>query len=181
MQRIGTLLLIYSAVFVAISVAFFVLLRSPLFISQDVLFYRGIELLVVITVLYAVVLAVYWWTKGVVHAESLVAAGIASLAIHVALFVVLPVTFDRSVTMYLLNTLGSAPQTTSCTGYSKDALETNFVEGYVDAQDAVGRRIKEQSIIGLVTPNEQCVELTARGHSFLNFASVVGKIYNLKQ
>jgi len=181
MSRALKIVGVYAGVFIAISIAFFLLLRSPLFSTQTVLFYRGVELLTLITVLLILAVGLYWYARGTLYIESLIAASIASIAIHVALFVVFPVTFDRSVTMYMLTTLGHAPQSASCTGYSKTALEQNFIDGYVNAEDAVGRRINEQSIIGLVTPQSECIELTARGRSFLQFANVVSTIYNLKR
>ncbi len=63
--------------------------------------------------------------------------------LHLAFFVAVPVTLDRSLTIFMLGELHAAK-----TGLSETEISTAFVEQYVVAGGAVARRIHEQSVSG---------------------------------
>lgn len=175
MSRVARIALLYALVFAGVSAVFLLLFRTPLFGGEQVLFYRGVALLAVTLVLFVGGVAFYAW-RGGSHVESLIAAAVASVALHLALFVVFPVTFDRSVTMHLLRTLEAEP---AC--IAPAALEASFIETYVRERGAVERRLYEQGRIGMVSASGQCAALTARGERFLRFAERLGALYGLRQ
>lgn len=169
----------YPVSFTAFSLLFLLLFHAPLFSSQKVLFYRGIELLALLSFFALVAGIIVALKTKLVRLETAFASIIMAASIHLALFVVFPVTFDRSVTMYLLNTL-SGQTSAQCNGMIKDSLRSDFIQGYVDQQDAIGRRIKEQEVTDFVRQQGQCVSLTANGKRFLQFSEAVKKVYGLK-
>lgn len=172
--------LVYPAVFVLFTALYLGSFHTPLFASLDVLFYRGGYLLIAsFLILLAAILFIYYAvTKS--HLESLIAALLTSAAIHLAFFVIFPVTFERSVTMYLLNTLDNVPIAESCSGLSKLELRQQLINEYVINRDAVGKRLYEQRVINTLGNDDQCVMLTERGSSFLEFSRVVSKIYGVR-
>ncbi len=167
----------YLIIFSLFSVVFLTLLRLPLFSSQKVLFYRG-NILLGLTVL--ILFSISGMERSVlkVRFETLLAALVMSASIHLSLFVVFPVTFDRSVTMYLLNRL-QVSNSPTCSGLSPQAMENLFIKEYVKRDQAMARRIYEQSQINILQQNQNCVKLTKRGQDFLQFSKIIKKIYDL--
>lgn len=169
----------YVGFFLIFSFSYFLLFHAPLFPGQKVLFYRGVELLAVLSAV-SLVAGIFFASKTkFVRLETVIASVIMAASIHLAIFIVFPVTFDRSVTMYLLNAL-SGQSSNQCNGLVKSDLRSNFIQGYVDQQDAIGRRIKEQSVTDFVQQKGSCVSLTGKGEGFVKFSEVVKKVYGLK-
>lgn len=114
-----------------------------------------------------------------IRLESVVAGFILAISLNLVFFVLFPVTFDRSVTMFILNDLKVNAQITSCTGLSKEDMQNHLIYGYVLGQGAVDRRLREQSEIGMVEGEYQCIGLTPRAQKFLQFAKIVSTAYGL--
>jgi hypothetical protein len=74
---------------------------------------------------------------------------------------VFPVTFERSITMFLLNTLSNASSTT-CKGLSKEEMQTELINNYVIKIKAINKRVTEQQIIGFVSNSNSCIQLTPK-------------------
>lgn len=113
--------------------------------------------------------------------QTLLAAILVSFSFHLSFFIVFPVTFDRSITMYLLSTLKEKSASHTCGGLSKKSLEQYFVDEYILKSKAIDRRIQEQSIINFIKEEESCVRLTTKGNNFLNLSELIKKMYSLKQ
>lgn len=173
------LILWYTSFFLLFSLVYFFLFHTPLFTSQTVLFYRGIMLLTTVSAI-GLAVGLYLSLKlKLIRLETLIATVIMAASIHLAVFVVFPVTFDRSVTMYLLNDLRKY-ETANCGGLPKEKLQENLIAEYVKKDDAIGRRIKEQAVTDFVRQDKTCVSLTPKGNDFLNFSEIVKKIYGVK-
>lgn len=170
----------YILVFLLFTFVFVLFFHTTLFIGQEVLFYRGLGLLVITTIITCIIATLlnHYWLK--LQLESLIAAFIISISIHLSLFVVFPVTFDRSVTMYLLSTLKEKSTNQICSGLSERDLEQYFIDEYVKDKRAIRRRINEQSIIHILKEEDNCVQLTQKGQTFLNLSGVIKKIYAIK-
>ena len=93
--------------------------------------------------------------------------------LHVAFLVVVPVTIDRSISTFLLGELNSASLT-------KQELVETLIRKYVQANDAVGRRIAEQITSKNIEWSGEKLVLTEQGKSFMSFATAVGRIYGVK-
>jgi len=109
----------------------------------------------------------------------MVAALIIAFSVHLSLFVIFPVTFERSVTMYLLNVLKSNQQNV-CQGLTKNQMRDKLITEYVIGKDAVNKRINEQIIIDIINKKDNCYQLTTRGTNFLKLSETLKKIYNIK-
>jgi len=170
----------YLTVFLLFSLLFILFFHTPLFLDQKVLFYRGILLLLPTT--FAILIFSFFLNKQFlkVSFETLLAAFIISFSFNLSFFIIFPVTFDRSVTTYLLSILRNKPATENCQGLTDKTLEQYFISEYVIGKQAIQRRIVEQSIINMVEKKNNCVQLTTRGRNFLKLLEIIKKVYSIE-
>ncbi len=110
--------------------------------------------------------------------ESFFAALMISTALHIGFFIVFPVTYDRSVTTYMLYKLNTKSDE-RCDGIYRKNLEKAFISEYVQKQKALDRRIYEQSVINSITEKDGCLSLTTKGKLVIKMADFVKWIYNI--
>jgi len=170
----------YGVVFLIFTAVFILSFHSPLFVRQNVLFYRGISLLVVTTIVTSAICILLNKHFFKLHQETLVAALLISISLNLSFFIVFPVTFDRSVTTYLLSAIKEKSNAQTCGGLSEKELEKAFIDEYVLGQKAINLRIKEQSTINMVKEQDNCIQLTPRGQNFLRLSEIIKKIYSVK-
>lgn len=171
------IVLAYFGVFIFFSIIYIALFKTPVLNTIVVLFYRG-NLLLLATFLICLLIITIFKKRLAISWETLFAALIMSASIHLAIFVVFPVTFDRSVTMYLLNRLNTSRSPT-CQGLSAKQMENLLIKEYVKRDQAIFRRIQEQSVINMLEQSNQCVSLTPRGQGFLKFSKFLKALYNI--
>ena len=140
--------------------------------SMTILFYRGILLAIGV----AIVIGLFSAWIGARNGDSSlpVAAAAVSLSFNVCFLVLLPVTVDRSVTVYLLSTIERRQDS----GVDSAALQRAFVDGYVVKMGAVDRRLDEQKKSGniAVAPDGK-VRLTPQGRRFMQFSRIVARLF----
>jgi hypothetical protein len=177
MKNILKILLTYVSVFTIFTTLYLLMFNTQLFAFQKVLFYRGITLLIVNFFIFLFI-AIFVNKKFKSNFETLLAAIIVSASINLSLFVVLPVTFERSVTMYLLRSLNEN-RINSCGGLTKEQLEEKLINQYIIKNKAIDKRINEQELINFIS-NNQCVSITKKAKNFLNLSEIIERIYNIK-
>jgi len=87
--------------------------------------------------------------------------------------VVFPVTFERSVTMYLLKTISQNQSVT------KKDLEKKLIDEYILKNKALEKRLNEQKIINFIEVKNNRVYLTEKGKNFLKTADLIDKIFGI--
>lgn len=179
----------YALVLFLYTVVFILLFQQRTF-GGSILFYRGVVFSCIAAVAVLFLRAVpikKFWNKICPHAGTWVSAVIASASLHFCLFVVVPVTVDRSVTTFLLIKMRSlapyAPVLTTQPLLTKEQLQFVFVNEYVSYGDAIGRRMKEQISSGNVEEKftkdgERGYAITQQGISFVKFASFISDVYS---
>jgi len=172
------ILLTYLGVFIGYTILFFALLHSPFLYRLNVLFYRGI-IVMFVCILVTGVIGFFVKKRFRISTESFVAALMMTLALHVGFFIVFPVTYDRSVTTYMLYKLDTKTDA-DCNGINKKNLERYFIKEYVQNQKALDRRIHEQLTIDSIMEKNGCLTLTNNGKVILRIADFVKWIYNIR-
>lgn len=172
--------LIYFLIFVLFTLIYLLSFRLPILTQQKVLFYRGTTLLAIVSSIFFISILIFYHIRPTKYLQSIISAIIVSTALNICFFVVFPVTFDRSVTMYLLNTLKNQTTEESQPYLSEKELETLFIDEYVISQKAISRRIQEQSVIDFLENKSDQIYLTPKSIKFLNLSEKIKKIYNLK-
>jgi len=140
--------------------------------SIRILFYRGIILAIAAAIVTGI--AALWPARRTRDSALPVAATALSLSFNICFLVLLPVTVDRSISVYLLSTIERA----QAAGIDGPALQRAFVDGYVVRMDAVGRRIDEQRTTGNVTvvPDGK-IHLTSQGRRFMALSRIVARVF----
>lgn len=144
------------------------LTRSPLLSDVPTLFYRGVVL--------AAGAALLMLAGGAAISRrfrldppTIVGAAALSFAFNICFLVVFPVTFDRSVTMFLLARIER--QNGQLT---KPMLEEVFAREYLRDMRQIDRRVEEQLLSGNIRVDNGHIHVTAQGVRLLQAGRVVG-------
>lgn len=139
--------------------------------SLTILFYRGLVLAAVAAIVTGIAGA--WLGSRMRDSSLAISAAAVSFSLNVCFLVLLPVTVDRSVTVYLLSTIERQQD-----GMAPSALQQAFVGGYVEDMHAIGRRIDEQRRSGNVSVgSDGKVRLTAQGRRFMSFSRTIAWLF----
>lgn len=142
----------------------------------SILFYRGIVAAVLAGVLQvaAMLFCRSWFTElSAVEIRDIALIVSLTFSFNITFLIVFPVTFDRSVTMYILNIL----EQSGSDGLTKDEMERALVDTYVRGNDAIGRRMAEQVISGNVEERQGRFILSKQAKNFLGFSRLVMKFF----
>ena len=140
--------------------------------SISILFYRGIALAMVAALVTGII--AMWPARRTSDSSLPIAAAALSLSFNICFLVLLPVTVDRSVSVYLLSTIEQRQHS----GVTSAQLERSFVDGYVVRMGAIDRRIDEQRKSGNVTVDAGGkVHLTRQGERFMSFSRLIARLF----
>lgn len=147
------------------------LFLTPLFAGQTILFFRGIALAFVAAAIIAgasALLARRWraldWT-------TILAATSMSLAFNLCFLTVIPVTIDRSISVFLLARIEQAGPR----GLSAEEARKLFIDDYVVGMDQIGRRFDEQTKSGNIQLHDGRAVVSPQGARFLSFARSISR------
>lgn len=168
----------YVLIFSVFTLLYIISFHSPILAGQKVLFYRGLALLTLITLITAG-LVILFKKKLKIGAETAWATIIVSAAINLALFITFPITYDRSITTYLLDRLNNPPNNNVCKGYSEPELEQRLLTEYIQYHQALKKRLYEQSVIKFIQQDGRCISITEKAKKFLQVSEIIKKVYGV--
>lgn len=168
-RSLGLLALAYAAALLIGFLLYVGLIRSPLLAGMTILFYRGVAL--------AAVGAGILLATGLIMRRRLsldpatLVGGIAlSLAFNLCFLVVFPVTFDRSISMFLLARIEGRDG-----ALDARSLESLFARQYLGDMRQIDRRIAEQTLSGNIRVDRAGrIHLTPQGQRLLASARTIG-------
>lgn len=169
MARLATL---YAVTLIAAFGIFGALMYSDLLSGIAILFYRGIVGALVALVPVALILAAAARRFAVIDLPSAVGALALSLGFNLCFLVLLPVTIDRSVTVFLLARLDAQERP-----ISEGELQTIFEDEYLGHLRQIRRRVEEQEMTGNVAASADGIALTANGRNFVALSRTIGHIF----
>lgn len=139
---------------------------------KEILFYQGLIFLFSILFLFFAFLFLLRKKIGkkFFHFFS---ALVFSFSFLLSFFVVFPVTFERSITMYLLKTVNQNQSIT------KKELEKKLINEYILKNQALEKRLNEQKIIDFIEVKKNKVYLTEKAKKFLKMANLIDKIFGI--
>ena len=157
------LALLYLGAIFSGFVIFALLTRSPLFAGIDILFYRGLLLAGVAAIILAILAVPMARRWPQIDLSTGIGAVALSLAFNISFLIVIPVTIDRSVTVFLLSRIEASAQP-----MDEPALRQRFIREYLGEMQQVQRRIDEQSKSGNISVDgDGKVHITPQGAAFL--------------
>lgn len=158
LAALGTGLLLYLA-----------LIASPLLGGVPILFYRGIAVALLAAPLLGLLLALAARRVRMLDLPTIVGAVALSLAFNISFLIVFPVTFDRSITMFLLARIDRQDGQLDVRG-----LERVYVREYLGEMRQIDRRIEEQTLSGNIRVVDGRIVLTPQGHRLLASGRRIG-------
>lgn len=167
--RIVALLVFYGAATLVGGAIFAILMRAATLLGPGVLFYRGLVALATTTILLFILSALVLPQLARVlplRIDDSLGGAIVAASMLSSIFVLGPVTVDRSISVFMLSQFESAGQPLTV-----DEVRERFVKTYVVAWDQMNRRVKEQQISGNLEPaGGGAWKLTAQGRRFMEIA-----------
>lgn len=168
LRQLGTLTLSYLATLVLGFLLYLALIASPLLGAIPLLFYRGVVIAFIGALLLAVMMGLAA-RRIRLDLPTLVGAIALSLAFNISFLIVFPVTFDRSITMFLLARIERQDGQLDASG-----LERVYVREYLGDMRQIDRRIEEQSLSGNVRVEQGRIHITPQGRRLLTSGRWVG-------
>ena len=167
--RIVAVLVFYGLATLVGGALFAALMRVNTLLGPGVLFYRGLVALaataILLFVLFALILPKLARALPL-RADDSLGGAIVAVSLLGSIFVLGPVTVDRSISVFMLSQFESAGKPLTI-----DEVRERFVKTYVVAWDQMNRRVKEQQISGNLGPTEGGGwKLTAQGRRFMEVA-----------
>ena len=142
--------------------------------SMDILFYRGVVLCGITFVLTAILVALAGRRLARISPAEAIAAGALSLGLNLSFLVVVPVTIDRSISVFLLGHMAQHEQHVFTTPEMEDA----FRRIYLGDLGQIQRRMTEQERSGNIVRKEGGYVLSAQGASFVRWARVAAWMFD---
>ena len=150
--------------------------RIGILSELDILFYRGLVLIVVATILTFVLMgvAVRRLKAPDLGLRDAFAAAVLSLSLNLSFLVVVPVTVDRSISIFLLGAMaarGADPLT-------PEAASTLFKTVYVDDYRQIERRLHEQTVSGNLVKVGDGYRISRRGLFVVEMARTTAWLFD---
>jgi hypothetical protein len=168
MRTLALLALSYAAALLLGFLLYVGLIRSPLLDGMTILFYRGVAL-AFIGALFLLAIGLAMRSRLPTDPATLVGAVALSLAFNLCFLVIFPVTFDRSISMFLLARIEQADGR-----LDSKALQALFTREYLGDMHQIDRRVFEQMLSGNIQVIDGRIHLTPRGKALLSSARAVG-------
>ncbi|WP_443970359.1 hypothetical protein [Sphingobium sp. CR28] len=167
-MRLTRLALTYT-ISVAVGLLLFVAFQKlPLFSGVTVLFYRGILTGLCAVFVLGLMIAVVA-KRFRIDLSTAVGAVIASLSLNICFLVLLPVTVDRSISVFLLARIEQQDGRLTA-----PALDRLFRDAYLTDLRQIDRRVSEQILSGNISVDATGhIRMTPRGRAFLAFSRYV--------
>lgn len=178
-RKVLNLLSVYVSILAVFTFLYILSFHTPLFSTQKVLFYRGLMLLATTTFITMIIVIIVK-KKLRINEETLITAILVSIALNLSFFVLFPVSIERSITVYILNTLKTGSGVSRCQGYNRTDLEQKIINEYLIKNQALQKRIAEQSAISFIHENNSCISLSQKGQNFLSLSEIVRSWYGIK-
>ena len=171
MARLGAFYAAGCALGFALLVAGF---RVGLLGGLDILFYKGLALIVLSALATFAILVWATRRRRDPGPRDAFAATVLSLSLNLSFLVVVPVTVDRSISIFMLGEMAARADE----AFTPDAMSGLFVARYVTQGRQIERRLREQTVSGNVAPVDGGYQITRQGLVVVAGARVVAWLFN---
>lgn len=170
-RTVFRLALLYAFTSILGLAIFIVLHRSMLFAETAILFYRGLALSIVAALVLAA--GIGFVARSRINLAAALGCVITSLSLNLCFLVLIPVTVDRSISVFLLTRIENDNGK-----ITEPELEKNFREQYLGRMRQIDRRIGEQSASGNITIDKDGkIRMTPQGRAFLRFSRTIAATF----
>ncbi len=172
--QILSLILCYAATTVMCGLLFALAINIPPFSGVSILFYRGLEALAAAGLLSAggLMAAARIAPSIPLGPRDFVSAAIVAVALNLCVFVLGPVTVDRSISVFMLARFDHADRP-----LAEKEITDDFLHYYGVEWNQIGRRLKEQTVSGNLEATPAGYRLTQQGKAFMNVARMMARVF----
>jgi hypothetical protein len=138
-----------------------------------ILFYRGLLFIGISMMVTFAILSVIRqiWPRW--RMSDVISATVFAASFMISFFVIFPVTFDRSVTVFILSQMAANPNHS----YTADEMRNIFMRIYLERDQQIERRLEEQRISGNIVRTGSGYEITHQGMQFILFGQWISPIF----
>lgn len=154
------LILIYIGIYLVCSLMFVALFHTGLLKNMNVLMYRGIAFIVLTGLIAAIVMGVIKKFWKFVTVRDIIMMFVIFCCVNTVLFTLIPVTVERSVSVFMLSYMDENSDKT----FTQDYVGEIFTAKYVNDYGAFEKRFNEQVVTGTIKQNpDGTYSITDRG------------------
>jgi hypothetical protein len=173
-REMAKVVALYVATIAGATTIWIALFHTP-FLSGSVFFYRGLVLLALTTLVAALVLVALWRTsfRGLIGVRDILLMVSLLLSINVVFFTHLPVTADRSISVFMLAFMERADGPLTA-----DEISDGVVQ-HVVAGQAIDKRLDEQLVTGTLVQEGDGYVISEEGRWLVGFYEFVARLFNI--
>jgi hypothetical protein len=153
--------------------------KVGLFSSDPIIFYRGLKILLLTSFIQwlGLTLVIVYLFKKKISVANAFASTMAGLALCATFLIVVPVSLDRSVSVFLLGYMNNIGRP-----MTSDELENVLISKYVKEYQSIDRRMDEQIASGnIVEIDDGKYLLTTRGKNFIFVSKKIAKYFSVDE
>ena len=169
-------LLTYAVLYVISFLLLILFIRLPILKGMHVLMYRGIVMIVLAGILASVLLVFFkkWRKIEWLSAKDVVLVFILTCSINMVFFTLIPVTVERSVSVFMLSYMDTYSDRT----YTENQVADIFVEKYVNEYGAFEKRFDEQLTTGTIVQNaDGTYSITDKGSFIVKMFRAISDVF----
>ena len=150
MKNILKLIGLYILIYLVCSAMFVALFHTPLLAGMQVLMYRGVAFIIITGIISAVIMGVIRHFWKFVDIRDIIMMFVIFCCVNMVLFTLIPVTVERSVSVFMLSYMDQNSDET----FTQDSVGDVFTSKYVEDYGAFDKRFDEQVVTGTIEENE---------------------------
>ncbi len=168
-------------IFISFWITHWGLFHLPIF-SNELLFYRGIKLLIINSLLWGGGFLFIVPKKFLSLRERFLLL-VSAFSLSLTFFVLFPVTFERSLSMFVLYSAEQKSIASSCKeGFNEEDIEKLLIDKYIKAMNSAERRVYEQLQTGFFRYDSAgCLHLTPKAYRFIKLSKIINRLYDIQQ
>lgn len=149
--------------------------KAGLLAGIDILFYRGLVLIALVgTATYGLLaVALPRLRTSRIGLRDAFAATAVSLSFNLSFLVVLPVTVDRSISLFLLAQMARQDHSLRA-----DEVRDLFTTVYVGQHRQIERRLREQTLSGFLDREGASYRISAKGRRLVATSRIIGTLFD---
>jgi hypothetical protein len=152
---------------------------TPIFQNMDVFFYRGAALLLLVGFLIGCAwLALKIFSRRLrrlITIRDVLLNVCIILSLYMLFFTHVPVTADRSISIFVLGSMAENPDHI----FTEKEIEDFFIQRYVQDYGAFAKRFHEQAATGTVRAEGNGYVLTERGRGLIRFYDFIADCFHI--
>ena len=167
------------SLFFCFGTTFFVLLFHTKILSNiDILFYRGVGLLIISSIFLLTIMILYRKiSHGFFTVHDLILSLVLFFCVNLTFFTHLPVTAERSISVFLLDYFNKNSERY----LTKEEITKIFIDKYLYENKAIEKRLHEQIFSGNIKQEGEKYKISNQGQNLMKFYRLMRTLFNIQK